>query len=61
MPVISTDNVARVARKAATDAGCGALKMGLTGGDTPLLCRLKKDWSMSIRHVEDDFKRWYEI
>lgn len=61
MPFISTDDVARVARKAATDSGYGALSMGSTGGETPLLCPLKKDWSMSIRHAEDDFKRWYEI
>lgn len=61
MPVISTDSVARVARKAATDAGYGALRMGSTGGETPLLCPLKKDLSVSIWHVEDDFKRWYEV
>lgn len=61
MPFISTDDVARVARKAATDAGYGALRMGLTGGEAPLLCPLKKDLSVSIWHAEDDFKRWYEI
>ncbi|RML49328.1 hypothetical protein ALQ94_200007 [Pseudomonas amygdali pv. morsprunorum] len=56
---MSAENVARVAPRPALVQR--ALRIELTGGDTPLLCRLKKDWSVSIRHVEDDFKRWCEV